>query len=275
MQKSQYFHELRVKPSSILPPLANSLTSGCRLWGVKFPSLKTAMTILACLIFTPALNASAPESTDWHPLADIQSTASAFVRDRAHKPGTTTTVTAAELDYRLKLHRCGVALEAYLSPGARLSANTTVGVKCTSPRPWKLFVPVRVGVAANILVAARPLPAGTALTSDDLIVMERDLGTVHGGYLREGESIVGMVLKRRLAEGEPLRNELLKAPNVVRRGQQVTIRSGSKEGPFNIRMSGTALSDGRIGQRIRVKNRSSGRTIEGVIQSSEVIQIGH
>ena len=275
LQKSQQFQRQTPRPGNAGLCLRCHQPPSALRSNVKIPSLVMQLLVMALIAMPASLQATAAQSTQWHPLLDIRETAASYISSRAQKPGQSTTVSAAELDNRLRLHRCGVALEAYLPPGGKMSANTTVGVKCASPRPWKLFVPVRVGVTARVLVAAKALSAGITLTDNDFIAEERDLGALHGGYLREGESVTGMVLRRRLPEGQPLRNEILKAPNAVRRGQQVTIRSGSREGPFNIRMAGTALSDGRIGQRILVKNRSSGRTIEGVIRSSEVVQIGN
>ncbi|NNF17073.1 MAG: flagellar basal body P-ring formation protein FlgA [Gammaproteobacteria bacterium] len=219
-----------------------------------------------------AATAAAAPASNWHPLADIRETAAKFVAQQNNNPGERTTVNASELDLRLRLQRCSSPLEAFLPAGRRIAANTTVGVRCTAPRPWKLFVPVRVQVAAPVLVAATNLPAGTVLSGDDLVVAERDISKLHRGYLREGEAVTGMVLRRRLVAGQPLRNELLTAPNIIRRGQQVILRSGG--GPVTIRMGGTALTDGRRGQRIQVKNRSSGRIVEGVVRSSEIVEIG-
>ena len=39
---------------------------------------------------------------------------------------------------------------------------------------------------------------------------------------------------------------------------------------LNIRMTGKALSDGALHQRIRVENSSSGRVVEGIVRSREL-----
>lgn len=38
-------------------------------------------------------------------------------------------------------------------------------------------------------------------------------------------------------------------------------------------MIGTALMDGAIGQRIRVENVNSGRVVEGIVRSREVVEV--
>lgn len=240
--------------------------------GVKNPSLAVCVVLLAVSVMPIFRSVAATPAQNWHPLDDIRATAADFVAQRVGKPGETTSVKAGELDARLRLHRCDQELEAWLPAGGRLAANTTVGVRCGAPRPWKLFVPVRVSITAPVLVAANSLPAGTVLSAGDLTVADRELSKLHYGYLREGEVVTGMVLRRKVAAGQPLRSELLTAPHIVRRNQQVILSSGG--GSVHIRMAGTAMSDGRRGQRIRVKNLSSGRIVEGVVRSSEVVEIG-
>ena len=147
----------------------------------------------------------------------------------------------------------------------------TVGVRCRGPRPWKLYVPVRLSVTAPIFVAARYLSAGTEITRADLRIADADV-TRERGVLRADEPVEGMVLRRDLAAGEPLRGNLLDAPTLVRRGQRVTLLASG--GPIRIRMGGTAMGDGRRGERIRVRNTSSGRIVEGIVRSSDQVEIG-
>jgi flagella basal body P-ring formation protein FlgA len=54
---------------------------------------------------------------------------------------------------------------------------------------------------------------------------------------------------------------LLAAPRVIRRGQQVSIRSATTG--VQVRMGGRALEGGAIGDLVRVRNASSGRIVEG------------
>ena len=42
---------------------------------------------------------------------------------------------------------------------------------------------------------------------------------------------------------------------------------------MNISMSGKALMDGALNQRIRVENITSGRVVEGVVRSREQVEI--
>jgi flagella basal body P-ring formation protein FlgA len=44
-------------------------------------------------------------------------------------------------------------------------------------------------------------------------------------------------------------------------------------GGISVRMAGRALSDGLINQRIKVENLSSGKIVEGIARSPQVVEI--
>jgi flagella basal body P-ring formation protein FlgA len=51
----------------------------------------------------------------------------------------------------------------------------------------------------------------------------------------------------------------------------VTLVAGN--GDVSVRMAGRALSDGLVNQRVRVENLSSGRIVEGIARSEQVVEI--
>jgi flagella basal body P-ring formation protein FlgA len=68
-----------------------------------------------------------------------------------------------------------------------------------------------------------------------------------------------------------LTNQQLLGAKAVQRGQTVTLIADV--GGLSVRMSGRALSDGLINQRIRVENLSSGKVVEGIARSEQVVEI--
>jgi flagella basal body P-ring formation protein FlgA len=42
---------------------------------------------------------------------------------------------------------------------------------------------------------------------------------------------------------------------------------------MSVRMAGRALSDALVNQRIKVENLSSGKVVEGIARSSEIVEI--
>jgi len=51
----------------------------------------------------------------------------------------------------------------------------------------------------------------------------------------------------------------------------VTLRAQTNA--LQIRVAGKALMDGALGQRIRVQNTASGRVVEGLVRSAELVEV--
>jgi flagella basal body P-ring formation protein FlgA len=68
-----------------------------------------------------------------------------------------------------------------------------------------------------------------------------------------------------------LSNQQLVASKAVLRGQTVTLVADA--GGIMVRMAGRALTDGLVNQRVRVQNLSSGKIVEGIARSEQVVEI--
>lgn len=180
-------------------------------------------------------------------------------------------VKAGKLDSRLKLKKCNKYLQVYMPKGSREIGKTTVGVKCTGSNPWSLHVPVIISINKKVLVTRRQLNKGEVLTAADIKLEKHDLAKLSYGYYEDINNGIGMKLKRRVLAGTVLTPAMLKKPQVVRRGQNVTLLAQS--GRMSVRMSGKALDNGAVGERIKVMNIKSGKKLEGTITSSGEIEV--
>ncbi|MGI9247495.1 MAG: flagellar basal body P-ring formation chaperone FlgA [Woeseiaceae bacterium] len=224
------------------------------------------------LLFLLAASVSAAtESVQWQATENIAATAEQFLRDRIGSAARRTTVQAGTLDSRHRLARCGKPLEAFLRRGTKIASRTIVGVRCTGEKPWKVYVPVAVVVTDTVLVARRTLPRGHLLVADDLATEKRDVSRLISGYISNVEELLGQRLKTQLIAGRVLTPAMLQADIAVKRGQAVTLTIKSRG--IDIQMSGKALMDGAINQRIRVENTNSGRVVEGIVRSREHVEI--
>lgn len=223
---------------------------------------------LAALLGFALTNAAA---ANWHSTEEITATAESYLRARIGKAANRTTVKAGRLDSRHLLAACTQPLEAFLRRGTKISARTVVGVRCEGLKPWKVYIPVDVVVTDAVLVARRTLPRGHVIAADDLAVEQRDVSRLISGYLSDPRRIIGQQLKTQLIAGRILTPKMLKADLAIRRGQSVTLAVNNAG--LNIRMSGKALMDGVMGQRIRVENTNSGRMVEGIVRSREHVEI--
>ena len=64
---------------------------------------------------------------------------------------------------------------------------------------------------------------------------------------------------------------LVAEPPVIRRGQRVSLVSSGTG--IAVRAPGEALAEARTGQRLRVKNLSSGKVVEGIALSSGSVEV--
>lgn len=208
---------------------------------------------------------------DIQPLEDIRAAARDFLASATGEAGSGSEIEVGRLDARLRLQRCSVPLSAWLPQGSRTSGHTAVGVRCDGALPWTLFVPAIVRHEHHLVVAARPIARGSTLGAADVSSVTRLLPNAPGGVLSAPEAAVGQVAMRDIPAGSVLNANQLKAPQVVRRGQSVTLSLAS--GPVAVRVAGTAMKDGSLGERIPVRNLNSNRVVEGVVLADGVVEV--
>ncbi len=202
----------------------------------------------------------------------IYQVAKKFIRDSTvSKDRGMTKVVTGKLDSRLKLKKCGKSLHAFLPKGSRVIGKTTVGVKCTGAKPWSLNVPITISIYKNVLAAKHSLQKGDILTESDIKLIEYDVSTLSYGYFDHVEAGIGMKVKRHILSEKVLTPSMLKKPQVITRGQKISILADS--GRMQVRMMGKALNNGAIGDRIKVMNMKSRQKIEGVVTSAAEVKV--
>ncbi len=230
---------------------------------IRHPGILLAVVLLVSATFCNA--------EDFQPQDEIIASARAFLEaeqlvalDRDGE------VRMGRLDPRLRLAACDGKLEAFLPPGAQGMGNTTVGVRCPAPS-WTLYLSAQVIVKGQVLVTTRPLARGERLTEEHVQLVERDLASLPRGYFDDPQPVLGQQTRRHLAADTVLNPQLIEAPRLVRRGEEVTLVADSNG--FAIRSRGQALADGSSGEVIRVRSRDSKRIIEGRVLAAGVVKV--
>jgi flagella basal body P-ring formation protein FlgA len=182
-----------------------------------------------------------------------------------------TSIELGHVDSRLQLQQCDQPLETYLAPGSRFTGKTTVGVRCSSPSAWALYVPATVTTYALVYQTAIPLPRDHIIVAHDLKAVKTDLGKLTRGYYTNLDDLLGKQTRRSLPQAKTLNPGLIKAPQLVKRGGQVALIAANPR--FSIRTLGLALSDGVEGDQIRVKNLSSNRIVEGTVTGQGIVTV--
>lgn len=84
------------------------------------------------------------------------------------------------------------------------------------------------------------------------------------------DEILGMAVKRRIQQGHAISWSLLESPEIVKRGDIVTLLI--RTNGFSASAQGKAMENGIKGQQIKVENNSSGKIIEGIVIESGVVE---
>ena len=225
--------------------------------------------LLSTLISGIAL--ASAESRQFESIDNIKASAQAFLaQHREILNQANTTVSIGNIDARLTLPTCGAPLEAFLPPGAKIQGKTTVGIRCQAPRPWTLYVPANVTTMSQVLVTNLPLRRGHLIRTEDVSLQSRDASSLKHSYLSDPEDVIGKVLKKNLARKALLTSSVLTEPHIIDKGQHVDLQAGSAG--LHVRVSAIALSGGAVGEKIRVKNLSSSKIVEGTILASGAVQ---
>lgn len=206
------------------------------------------------------------------PLEGIRQAAQQFLLAQQREGKGPPEIQLSELDPRLRLPKCALPLEAFLPGGAPTTGNLSIGVRCTGPRPWTVYQRASVRIFGDVLVANRFLAAGTVLNRADFRVERRDLTALVGGYETAPENLLGKRLRSAFAAGAVISPNAVKTVPLVRQGEIVTLVV--RQAGMEVSSSGTALSDAELGQRVRVRNESSKRVVEGTVTAQRRVEVG-
>jgi flagella basal body P-ring formation protein FlgA len=226
----------------------------------------TFFRAICCWLFFLALQA---QGAEWQSLPAIQSAVESFVQDKlANQPGEHS-VNISRIDPRLKLATCD-NIEPYLPPGNRLWGHSSIGVRCTSPATWSIYVPVYIKVSNNVLVAARPIASGQTIQSDDVQLQMRDITQFAGSALTAPEQAIDKQANGPIGNGTILRSEMLRAADIILQGQSVKLIA--QGAGFRVSSDGLAMNNAKLGQVVAVKTRS-GQVIKGIAKSEGVVEV--
>lgn len=206
-----------------------------------------------------------------HALDRIEQVAYEYALKQAQASYDNPQIAMDSLDNRLRLQACDSVLDVFSTKGVVSLGNQTIGVKCNSPVAWTVYVPVKVKVLKLVVVANRPLSSNQIISKDDIKLQKLDIGGLQHGYLSGTQLVIGQQLKYPVSMGTVIKPNSLQAQKVIQRGEQIMLVAMA--GQMEVRMSGTALDDGTLGQRVKVKNSTSKRIVEGVVDAPGIVKV--
>lgn len=177
----------------------------------------------------------------------------------------------ADLNPKLRLPACAKPLAMTLFDPAGNGGNISVQVKCSAPKNWSTHVAAQVSIYRDIPIASRNLLRGEQVSPQDIALISVDISQLRNEYLTDINEIAGLEVKRNIGQGVAFMASALDSPKVIKRGELVTLESLA--GSIKVISQGTALSDGRLGEEIRIKNNQSKRVINGTVIAGGIVRV--
>ena len=193
-----------------------------------------------------------------------------LIREATGLPGTVS-VEVGNIDTRLKLASCA-AMQSYLPSGSRLWGRINVGVRCSAPTPWSIYVPATIKVTGSYYVTSRAVSQGQALTESDIMAVQGDLSSLSSNIVTEPAQAVGRTSTMSLGTGIPLRQDSLRLQQIVLQGQ--TIRLISNGSGFRVSTEAQALNSASEGQLVKVKI-NSGQVLSGTAKPGGIVEVNN
>ncbi len=157
-------------------------------------------------------------------------------------------------------------LATALSPNTRGAQAITLTRDKSGDQTELVKISGYARILTNALTSSRVIPANRSVIASDLTVELIDVTQVRDDLLTSGDVYPEMVSARALIPMRPLTASDFVPANSVEEGQMVTAQY--VEGSIRIAVRGRALSSGREGQRIRIKEDHT-RRIHDVLVGKE------
>jgi flagella basal body P-ring formation protein FlgA len=231
------------------------------------PAIFAVLTAVPLLAAAAAVqSASVPARQDPNALRAV---AEQFLLAQAAGLPGEVSVKVGAVDPRTALAGCP-APEAFLNPGARAWGKTTVGVRCTAPSAWTIYVQAQVNVKADYVAAAVPLAQGQPVEQGQLMLVKGDIAAMPNGIITDMAQAIGRTPTVSLAAGTPLRLDTLRSKPVVQQNQAVRLVLNGNG--FSVSAEGRAIGTAGEGQVVQVRT-PSGSVVSGTAKAGGMVEV--
>jgi flagella basal body P-ring formation protein FlgA len=138
-------------------------------------------------------------------------------------------------------------------------------------RPRISYVPFHMYEKKTLFYIKRALTKGTAVSANDVGSKETYTSENALIYPDDLRDVVGKVARKDIAPGAVLTTLILESPQVIRRGETVTIVGENNS--LIVKTKAKAEDSGRVGERIRVRNLSSDREVTGRVAEDGTVMV--
>lgn len=170
---------------------------------------------------------------------------------------------------RMPAGRLEISLEA--QPGANAETLTLTFTLAAGDYERKVRAAGRIEFYTQALVAARLIPRDAVVGAADVKKGRVRLDQTLNGAFRRTEQVLGLTARRTIALGEPLCPTDLIKPELVSRGDVVTIIA--ENGQIMVSAPGQAKQSGAAGDQILVINMISKRPVQATVTEAGEVRV--
>lgn len=181
----------------------------------------------------------------------------------------TVEITVSRLDPRVKLQACD-QLSPFLTPGSKAWGKITLGIQCSSPKPWTIYLAANIRVFGDYFATNKAVNLGQVLSEQDLVKLHGEISNQPAGVITELEQAIGKTMLASYSAGVSLRKDMFKIIPVIQQGQ--TIKVSSSGVGFTVSNEAIALNNAGEGQIAKAKTMS-GQVLSGIAKVGGIIEI--
>jgi flagella basal body P-ring formation protein FlgA len=182
---------------------------------------------------------------------------------------------ATEIKLTIRPPDSRLNLDACVDPTLELHGNDRIRprvlVRATCSPTYAIHLSANVEVLEQVVVADGALSRKHTLNAGDLTLNTVNILSNQRQYLTAIDQAVGNTLTRSVRSGTALTRGMIKAPELVTRGDSVVIVAS--RGELVVRMPGIAMMTGGLNDQINVRNQSSDRVVKGWIKGPGEVHV--
>ena len=138
-------------------------------------------------------------------------------------------------------------------------------------RSVPIWARVRVFIEADVVLAAKDIASASTIAEGDLVIEKRRLYPAVEPRIASTAEAIGKRAKRSFKKGDMLAAALLECPKEIERGDKVDVLVSS--GLAQLRLDAIAETSGQIGERIMIRNPSSGKRFQATVESKGHVRV--
>lgn len=147
-----------------------------------------------------------------------------------------------------------------------MAAKVVLGGVQGAPVVWVRF---RANVESPVVVTRHPMLRGSKISKADVRRVMRTMTRVRG-YSNISD-VIGRAVKSNIGPGEPLHLRNTKSSATLKRGDLVSVMI--RMGGVELQTTGESLQRGSIGDRIRVRITTTGKTTSALVKSTRLVEV--